>query len=67
MKGKPVVDLSDSKWLCDLALMMDISKYLSELNVKLVRSLLSHMNPKKTKKVIVCILLLCKNKGLSQL
>ncbi|KAJ8038488.1 General transcription factor II-I repeat domain-containing protein 2A [Holothuria leucospilota] len=35
MKGKPVAELSDSKWLCDLAFMVDITKYLSELNVKL--------------------------------
>lgn len=35
MKGKPVLELSDSKWLCDLAFMVDITKYLSELNVKL--------------------------------
>lgn len=35
MQGKPVVALSDSKWLCDLALMVDITKYLSELNLKL--------------------------------
>ncbi|KAI4830515.1 hypothetical protein KUCAC02_002143 [Chaenocephalus aceratus] len=36
MKGKPVMELSDSKWLCDLGFMVDItSKYLAELNVKL--------------------------------
>ncbi|ROL33046.1 General transcription factor II-I repeat domain-containing protein 2B [Anabarilius grahami] len=35
IKGKPVVELSDGKWLCDLAFMVDITKYLSELNVKL--------------------------------
>nr|KAF6500908.1 hypothetical protein HJG59_007935 [Molossus molossus] len=35
MKGKPVRELNDSKWLCDLAFMEDITKYLSELNVKL--------------------------------
>jgi len=35
MKGKPVMELSDSKWLCDLGFMVDITKYLSELNVKL--------------------------------
>nr|KAF6462194.1 hypothetical protein HJG59_011252 [Molossus molossus] len=35
MKGKPVRKLSDSKWLCDLAFTVDITKYLSELNIKL--------------------------------
>nr|KAF6444323.1 hypothetical protein HJG59_008614 [Molossus molossus] len=35
MKGKPVRELSDSKWLCDLVFMVDITKYLSELNIKL--------------------------------
>ena len=34
MKGKPVDELRDSKWLCDLAFMVDITKHLSELNVK---------------------------------
>jgi hypothetical protein len=27
MKGKPVRELNDSKWLCDLAFMVDITKY----------------------------------------
>ncbi|KAK3887628.1 hypothetical protein Pcinc_008332 [Petrolisthes cinctipes] len=35
MKGTPVKELSDTKWLCDLAFMDDITKYLSELNVQL--------------------------------
>ncbi|KAK3892883.1 hypothetical protein Pcinc_003284 [Petrolisthes cinctipes] len=35
IKGTPVKELSDTKWLCDLAFMVDITKYLSELNVKL--------------------------------
>ncbi|MBN3322622.1 GTD2A protein, partial [Atractosteus spatula] len=35
MKGKPVREHNDSKWLCDLEFMVDITKYLSELNVKL--------------------------------
>lgn len=28
LKGKPVVELSESKWLCDLAFVVDITKYL---------------------------------------
>ena len=49
MKGKPVRELKDSKWLCDLAFMVDITKYLTKLNIKLQRpnqllsSLLSNM------------------------
>ena len=35
MQEIPVADLSDSRWLCDLAFMFDISKHLSELNKKL--------------------------------
>ena len=35
MKGKPVMELSDGKFLRDLAFMVDISKHLSELNIKL--------------------------------
>lgn len=34
-KGKPVTELSDSKWMSDLAFLVDISKHLSELNVTL--------------------------------
>ncbi|CDW60368.1 hypothetical protein TTRE_0000874001 [Trichuris trichiura] len=34
-KSKPVRELSDRKWLCDLAFMVDIVKYLSEVNIKL--------------------------------
>ncbi|KAK4310895.1 hypothetical protein Pmani_017575 [Petrolisthes manimaculis] len=37
MKATPVTELSDTKWLCDLVFMVDITKYLSELNVKLHR------------------------------
>nr|KAF6460617.1 hypothetical protein HJG59_011522 [Molossus molossus] len=35
MKGNPVRELNDSKWLCDLVFIVDTTKYLSELNVKL--------------------------------
>lgn len=49
MKGKPVTEPSDGKWLSDLAFMVDITKHLSELNIKLqgpnqlISSLLSNM------------------------
>nr|KAF6489938.1 hypothetical protein HJG59_010330 [Molossus molossus] len=33
--GKPVRELNDSKWLYDLAFIMYITKYVSDLNVKL--------------------------------
>lgn len=32
---KPVNEINDNKWLCDLASILDITIYLSELNVKL--------------------------------
>ena len=35
MQRNPVVELSDNRWLCDLAFIVDISKYFSELNMKL--------------------------------
>eukprot|EP00066_Takifugu_rubripes_P002448 XP_003964395.1 PREDICTED: general transcription factor II-I repeat domain-containing protein 2-like [Takifugu rubripes] len=35
MKGKPVMELSGGKFLSDLAFMVDITKHLSELNIKL--------------------------------
>ena len=35
MKGKPVMELSDGKFLSDLVFMVDITKHLSELNIKL--------------------------------
>ena len=35
MQGNPVVELSDNRWLCDLAFMVDISKHFSKLNIKL--------------------------------
>nr|KAF6492499.1 hypothetical protein HJG59_009690 [Molossus molossus] len=53
--GKPVRELSDSKWLCDSEFMVDITKYLSELNVKLqgpkklLSSLFSNMKSFETK------------------
>nr|KAF6426386.1 hypothetical protein HJG59_009094 [Molossus molossus] len=34
-KGKCIRELNDSKWLCDLAFMVDITKCLSGLKVKL--------------------------------
>ena len=34
-QGNTVAELSDNWWLCDLAYMVDISKHLSELNMKL--------------------------------
>nr|KAF6492436.1 hypothetical protein HJG59_009639 [Molossus molossus] len=49
MERDSVRELNDSKWLCDLAFMVVITKYLSELNVKLqgpnqlLSSLLSNM------------------------
>lgn len=43
LKGKPVRELNDSKWLCDLAFMVDITKYLSELNLKGPNQLLSSL------------------------
>nr|KAF6462259.1 hypothetical protein HJG59_011297 [Molossus molossus] len=49
MKGKPVRKLNDSKWRSDLACMVDITKYLSVLSIKLqgsnqlLSSLLSNM------------------------
>ena len=55
MKGKPVRELIDSKWLCDLAFMVDIIKYLTELNIKLqgpdqlLSSLLSNVEPFEAK------------------
>uniref|UniRef100_A0A672FRL1 SPIN-DOC-like zinc-finger domain-containing protein n=1 Tax=Salarias fasciatus TaxID=181472 RepID=A0A672FRL1_SALFA len=34
-KGQDVTQLSDTKWLCDLALLVDLNTCLSDLNVKL--------------------------------
>nr|KAF6480715.1 hypothetical protein HJG59_010565 [Molossus molossus] len=55
MKEKPVRELNDSKWLHDLAFMVDVTKYVSELNVKLqgpkqlLSSLISNMKSFKAK------------------
>uniref|UniRef100_A0A8C4FES4 HAT C-terminal dimerisation domain-containing protein n=1 Tax=Dicentrarchus labrax TaxID=13489 RepID=A0A8C4FES4_DICLA len=55
MKGKPVMELSDGKFLFDLAFMVDISKHLSELNIKLqgpkqlISSLLSNVKSSEVK------------------
>ena len=35
MQRNPVVDLSDNRWLCDLAFKSDINKHFSKLNIKL--------------------------------
>ncbi|XP_070409546.1 general transcription factor II-I repeat domain-containing protein 2A-like [Nothobranchius furzeri] len=49
MKGKLVLELSDDKFFSDLAFMVDITKHLSELNIKLqgpnqlISSLLSNV------------------------
>nr|KAF6492487.1 hypothetical protein HJG59_009679 [Molossus molossus] len=54
-KGKPVRKLNDSKWLYDLAFMVNITKYHSELNVKLqgpnhlLSALLSNMKSSEAK------------------
>ena len=42
MKGKPVAELSDDKW-CDLAFMVDITKYLSDLKLHWPKQLLSDL------------------------
>ena len=39
MKGKPVMELSDGKFLSDLAFMVDITKHLPELNITIPTSL----------------------------
>nr|KAF6460561.1 hypothetical protein HJG59_011474 [Molossus molossus] len=55
MKGNPVRELNDSKWLYDLVFMVDITKSLTELKVKLqgptqlLSSLLSNVKSLETK------------------
>ena len=34
-KGQDFTQLSDTKWLCDLALLVDVNTCLSDLNLKL--------------------------------
>ena len=34
-KGQDLTQLSDTKWLCDLALLVDVNTCLSDLNLKL--------------------------------
>ena len=34
-KGKPVTELNDYAWICDLAFLVDITKHLNDLNVAL--------------------------------
>jgi hypothetical protein len=41
-KGKVVAELSDEKWLWDLALLCDISHHVNDLNIKLPRSTETH-------------------------
>ena len=55
MNGKPVKELSESKWLLDLAFMLDFTKYMSKLTVELqgpnqhLSSLLSNVQLFKAK------------------
>ena len=54
-KGKPIPQLSDKKWVADLAFMVDIAEHLSDLNLKLqgrnqlVNVLFSHIKSFKGK------------------
>ncbi|GBP65968.1 General transcription factor II-I repeat domain-containing protein 2 [Eumeta japonica] len=35
MKNNPLSKLSDPKWICDLAFLVDLTGYLNDLNLKL--------------------------------
>ncbi|GBP09324.1 General transcription factor II-I repeat domain-containing protein 2A [Eumeta japonica] len=35
IKNKPLSELSDPKWICDLAFLVDLTGYLNDLNLKL--------------------------------
>ena len=35
IKDKPLSELSDPKWICDLAFLVDLTGYLNDLNLKL--------------------------------
>lgn len=49
IKDKPLSELSDPKWICDLAFLVDLTGYLNDLNLKLqkqgqlVNDLYSHL------------------------
>ena len=57
-KGKPIPQLSDNKWVTDLAFIVDIAELISDLNLKLqgrnqlVNALFSHI--KASKENFVC-------------
>ncbi|GBP84764.1 General transcription factor II-I repeat domain-containing protein 2B [Eumeta japonica] len=35
IKNKPLSELNDPKWICDLAFLVDLTGYLNDLNLKL--------------------------------
>ncbi|GBO98436.1 General transcription factor II-I repeat domain-containing protein 2 [Eumeta japonica] len=49
IKNKPLSELNDPKWICDLAFLVDLTGYLNDLNLKLqkqgqlVNDLYSHL------------------------
>lgn len=55
IKEKPLPEVSDQKWLCDLAFLVDITGLLNELNLKLqkqgqlVNELYSHLKAFQSK------------------